>query len=104
LEEYFYYNDRLGIHIPIIEEEWDSLSEDIRQSILLQWETVRGMIPDRIISLENIINTKQAKLSIEHNFELCCQLNSEIADLASTINDLWLWFRTDQVISEKMHQ
>ena len=55
-----------------------------------------GLIPDRIISLEEIINTKQAQLSNETNFELSCQLNHEIADLASIINDLWLWFRTDQ--------
>jgi hypothetical protein len=104
LEEYFYYHDRLGIHIPIIDEDWDSLPEDIRQCILLQWETIRGMIPDRIISLEKIINMKQVQLSNETNFELSCQLNHEIADLASIINDLWLWFRKDQTISEKMHQ
>lgn len=104
LEKYFYYHDRLGIHIPIIDEEWDSLPEDIRQFILLQWETVRGIIPDRIISLEKSINTKQAQLYNESNFERSCQLNQEIADLASIINDLWLWFRTDQHISEKMHQ
>jgi hypothetical protein len=104
LEEYFYYHDRLGIHIPIIDEDWDSLPEDIRQFILLRWETIRGMIPDRIISLEKIINMKQAQLSNETDFELSCQLNHDIADLASIINDLWLWFRKDQNISEKMHQ
>ena len=104
LEEYFYHNNRLGIELPIINDEWASLSDDLQQSILLHWEKVRGMIPDRIINLEKVINTKQAQLSIEVDFELSCQLNSEIADLASTINDLWLWFRTDQDISEKVHQ
>ena len=69
---------KIGIH----------LSEDIQQSILLRWETIRGLIPDRIISLEKIINTKQAQLSNETNFELSCQLNHDIAELASIINEL----------------
>lgn len=104
MEQYFHYNDRLGIQLPTLDEEWDSLSGDIQQSILLHWEKVRGTIPDRIFSLEKIINRKQAQLSNEFDFELSCQLNSEIAELASAINDLWLWFRIDQDISEKVHQ
>ena len=42
LEEYFYYHERLGIHIPIINQDWNSFIRDIQQSILLRWETIRG--------------------------------------------------------------
>ncbi|WP_428911322.1 hypothetical protein [Niallia sp. Krafla_26] len=103
MEKYFHHNDRLGIQLPSIDKEWDSLPEDARQSILLHWERIRGMIPDRIHDLEKCINTKQEQLNNEADFERSCQLNSEIADLASTINDLWLWFRTKQDVTEKMH-
>jgi hypothetical protein len=102
LEEYFHYNDRLGIQIPVI-NNWESLSDEVQQSILLYWEKSRGSIPDRIIDLEKQINCKQEKLEKENNFELSCQLNNEIAELASIINDLWLWFRTHQDLTEKRH-
>lgn len=104
MKEYFSPNNRLGIHLPAEDLEWDLLSEEMRASILLHWESVRGAIPDRIAHLEKLINKKQAHLSDESDFKLSCQLNNEIAELASIINDLWLWFRTNQVISEKMHQ
>ncbi len=103
LDNYFYYNDRLGIQVPVISEDWELLPYDIQQSILLYWENIRGMIPDRIKVLENSINIKQAQLSNESDFERSCQLNGEIADLASIINDLWLWFRTNQETAEKVH-
>jgi hypothetical protein len=102
LEEYFHYNDRLGIQIPVL-NNWESLSDEVQQSILLYWEKSRGSIPDRIIDLEKQINCKQEKLEKENNFELSCQLNNEIAELASIINDLWLWFRTHQDLTEKRH-
>lgn len=103
MEEYFSYNERLGIHIPEI-EEWEYVSFEFKQSIILHWEKIRGIIPDRITDLEKVINKKQAQLDNEENFQLSCQLNKEIADIASTINDLWLWYRTNQDITEKVHQ
>ncbi|KAA9027491.1 hypothetical protein [Niallia endozanthoxylica] len=104
MEEFFSYNERLGIKLPSIDVEWDDLSDETQESILLYWENIRGAIPDQIISLEKTINKKQAQLNDESDFQQSCQLNSEIADLASVINDLWLWFRLNQNISEKMHQ
>lgn len=104
MEEFFSYNERLGIKLPSINVEWDDLSDETQESILLYWENIRGAIPDQIISLEKTINKKQAQLNDESDFQRSCQLNSEIADLASIINDLWLWFRLNQNISEKMHQ
>ncbi|WP_394235544.1 hypothetical protein [Niallia oryzisoli] len=104
MEEYFIYNERLGIELPSNDLKWDMLSDETQESVLLYWENIRGAIPDRIISLEKTINKKQAQLDNESNFQVSCQLNSEIAELASVINDLWLWFRLNQSLSEKMHQ
>lgn len=103
MKEYFSFDQRLGILIPDFSGEWDNYSEDIQNEILFHWEQIRGTIPDRIAELENTINQKQAQLSDESNFILSCKLNSEIADLASIINDLWLWYRANQTISGKMH-
>ncbi|MFE8704213.1 hypothetical protein ACFYKX_26980 [Cytobacillus sp. FJAT-54145] len=104
MEDFFSHNERLGIPIPVLYQEWDQYSKETQQSILFQWEKIRGRIPDRIADLEEVINTKQAQLSDESDFIRSCQLNSEIAELASIINDLWLWYRANQNISEKLHQ
>ncbi|MBD0381138.1 hypothetical protein ICC18_13520 [Paenibacillus sp. WST5] len=100
---YFQYDERLGIKIPKLEEEWDSYSSDVRASVLFQWEQIRGAIPDRILKLEAVIILKQNQLDHEDDFLTSCQLNSEIADLASTINDLHLWFRVNQELESKVH-
>jgi hypothetical protein len=78
-------------------------SLETQEEILLYWEQVRGSIPDRISDLEIQINQKQALLSNESNFPRSCNLNTEIADLASIINDLWLWYRSNEVHSTKAH-
>ncbi|MGN7176456.1 hypothetical protein [Cytobacillus sp. SAFR-174] len=103
MEEHFSHNSRLGIDIPNFDREWDEYSPKTQQMILFQWEKIRGRIPDRIAELEEDINRKQAELSDEGNFERSCRLNSEISELASVINDLWLWYRTNQDITGKMH-
>ncbi|MED4224155.1 ABC transporter C-terminal domain-containing protein [Neobacillus cucumis] len=102
--DYFTFDERLGIHVPDLMLEWDKYCKDTQQFILLNWERVRGTIPDRIAELEQEINHKQAKLSDESDFPRSCKLNTEIADLASIINDLWLYYRADQTISTKVHQ
>ncbi len=101
--EHFTHNARLGIHIPAFAQEWDEYPKNTQQLILFQWEKIRGRIPDRIAELEELINHKQAQLNDEGNFIKSCELNSEISELASIINDLWLWYRTQQDISEKLH-
>ncbi len=103
MKEFFTYDQRLGMLVPDIIEEWDELSKQVQQDILLNWEEIRGSIPDRIAELETTINQKQAQLSNENNFTLSCKLNSEISELASIINDLWLWFRANQTMSAKTH-
>jgi hypothetical protein len=104
MKEFFSYDDRLGIHIPNVDLEWDFYKMDTQHSIMFHWETIRGSIPDRIADLENSINIKQAQLSDENNFHRSCELNSEIAELASVINDLWILYREHQEISDKVLQ
>jgi hypothetical protein len=103
MKEHFSFDERLGIFLPDLTNEWDKYSKETQQDILFHWEQIRGSIPDRIADLENDINYKQAQLSDESDFKRSCQLNTEIADLASIINDLWLWFRANQSLSAKSH-
>lgn len=103
MDKYFVLNDRLGIKLPALHKNWEEYTFDTQQSILLEWEKIRGYIPDRIAELEDLINKKQASLSDESDFKKSCQLNTEIAELASIINDLWLWYRTNQDIGGKAH-
>lgn len=95
----FIYDERLGICLPRIHGEWDAYSEEMQARILFEWEKIRGTIPDRIKEIEALINEKQEKLGHEENFAASCELNTEISELASIINDLWIWFRTRQRIA-----
>ncbi|MGG2064056.1 radical SAM protein [Bacillus sp. S14(2024)] len=105
MEQYFTYDEHLGIELPDFREEWEDIPKTVQHAILLKWEQIRGKIPDRIKELEHIINTKQHRLNSEENFEISCRLNTEIANHASIINDLWLWYRLTQNVSEgKAHQ
>ncbi|HAQ08863.1 MAG TPA: hypothetical protein DCR24_15655 [Bacillus bacterium] len=106
MDQHFLFNSRLGIPLPALKEHWEEYDLDTQHAILLHWEKIRGSIPDRIAELEKTINIKQAQLSNESNFIRSCELNSEIAELASVINDLWLWYRTHQDIAstEKLHR
>ncbi|MDN4527521.1 hypothetical protein QYB97_23870 [Fictibacillus sp. NE201] len=99
----FIFNGRLGIALPRLDQRWEDYSAAKQAEILAEWETIRGTIPDRIAQIEETINQKQEALGEEENFEVSCRLNWEIADLASIINDLWLWYRTHQDISTRLH-
>lgn len=99
----FSYDERLGIRLPVLYRDWEEYSADERGDILLEWEEIRAKIPDRIIQLEAIINEKQARMFEEEDFLRSCQLNSEIAELASVINDLNIWFRVQQDYDTKVH-
>ncbi|WNF36054.1 hypothetical protein RJD24_16595 [Bacillaceae bacterium IKA-2] len=99
----FEYDERLGISIPDLEKSLSDYNKATQEEILLRWEEVRGNIPERIFELEKEINLKQALLNNEANFEQACDLNTKISILASTINDLWLWFRSYDKVDEKNH-
>ncbi|WP_059171397.1 hypothetical protein [Bacillus sp. FJAT-27445] len=104
MEQLFTYDSRLGIPVPDLRKNLNEYSPEIQEKILFSWEQIRGAIPDRIKELEHSINEKQAALSNESDFAKSCELNSEIAGLASIINDLLLWYRASDAISEeKMH-
>lgn len=99
MAELFKFDDRLGIDLPMLTNEWDKYSNTMQQEILLRWETIRGRIPDRIIEIEAKIKVKQRELNEEDDFIKSCLLNAEISELASIINDLWIWYRTNPSIS-----
>lgn len=104
MENYrFVQNERLGIRLPELAWEWEDYSLEERGAILVQWEQIRGTIPDRIKELEKRITVKQDRMYEESNFVKCCELNSEIAELASCINDLHIWFRLNQELTSKRH-
>ena len=99
----FVYDERLGIDLPLLHEDWGRLTAAERAELLHDWERIRGRIPDRIQQLERIIIEKQNRLNVEDDFPQSCRLNTDISELASCITDLHLWFRADQDVSDKGH-
>ena len=98
---HFVEDFRLGIKLPVLQKEWHRFDKQTQETILLEWETIRSSIPDRIKELEGIIIGKLEAIGLEENFNKACQLNTEVSELASTINDLWIWYRTNQKVSHK---
>lgn len=96
----FVFDQRLGIKIPSLQVDWETLTRKEQQEIIHQWDILREAIPDRIKVLEEEIRVRQQKLDKEEDFMASCTLNTEISDLASIINDLNLWYRVDQEISD----
>jgi hypothetical protein len=105
LDNQFQFSERHGISIPSLAEDWDKLSIAKQTAVLERWEMIRGNIPDYIMRLENTIRIRQQQLFEEDDFEQSCLINGDIADLASRINDLNIWFRTQQDLDgdSKMH-
>lgn len=106
MESYeFIYNERLRIYLPELHLYWEQYSEQERADILMEWEQIRGRIPDRIKDFESIIIKKQEQLNKEEDFIASCDLNFQISELASCINDLHLWYRLNQEFTAgKSHQ
>lgn len=99
----FDWNERLRIRIPVLESEWEQLESFEQLAIVEEWELIRGTIPDRIMEFEQLINQLQVQLFEEDNFEQSCILNYDIADYASRINDLHIWYRIDQQLESRGH-
>lgn len=91
----FVFQERLGIELLFLEKNWEDYDSRIQFEILEKWEIIRGKIPDRIKEIEQQINQKQQALGEEEDFHRSCQINSQISELASAINDLQIWFRVD---------
>lgn len=92
----FCYDERLGISLPVLDLDWEEYTAAEREQILLEWEMIRGTIPDRVRHFEELINRKQDELNREEDFSVSCQLNAAIAELASCIQDLHIWYRVNQ--------
>lgn len=93
MHRYFSLNKRLGIELPKLEKSIEEYNLDTQNAIYFHWEKVRGAIPDRIHELEVEINAKQKKMNKEEDLHTSSAINTEIAELASIINDLLIWYR-----------
>jgi len=93
---FFVYDERLKLLLPNLDKPLDQYDVCIQEEMLFKWEQIRGTIPDRIKQLEKQIMEKQNQLEEEENFDITCKLNTEIAELASIINDLWIWYRVTE--------
>lgn len=96
-------NERLGIQVPLLQLEWEEYSDATQHEIVSIWENIRGRIPSRVYEFEQIIIYKQNELYEEDNFARSCELNWEIAEFASRINDLHLWYRMNQDVRGRSH-
>ncbi|KMK94074.1 hypothetical protein [Rossellomorea marisflavi] len=94
----FKTDERLKIRLPDLTRDWHEYPPHQQQRILIEWEKIRGTIPDRIKELEWEIETLLTDLSEEDDFERSCLINERISDRASAINDLWIWYRTNPEI------
>ncbi|MCR2803255.1 hypothetical protein [Paenibacillus soyae] len=99
----FVWNERLLIHLPSLERDWEEHTRAEQAELIERWELIRGRIPDLILHFEQVINTKQAELYEEDSFERSCVLNYEIAEFASRINDLQIWYRMNQDLESRRH-
>ncbi|RLQ97942.1 hypothetical protein [Falsibacillus albus] len=91
---HFRFDQRLGIEVPILINDWDDHSMEEKKEITFMWEKIRGRIPDRISRLDQEMEELQLLLSEEEDFARSCKINEEIAERASIVNDLWIWYRT----------
>jgi hypothetical protein len=99
----FEFDQRLGISLPVLDKEWNQYTTKEQTQILYEWEDHRSDIPARIKQIEKIIEQKLHELNNEDNFVRSCELNSEISQLASAINDLNIWFRIQEETNTKIH-
>ena len=103
MKDIFIYDTRLGIPIPHLEQDFSTYPSSAQNAILMRWEKIRGTIPERIKEIEEMIEYTLKRLDNEDDFEVSCALNTEMAEYASIINDLWIWYRVDQRIVSKKH-
>jgi hypothetical protein len=98
----FVYDPRLRLPLPALYRTWNELDLSTQEYTLAKWETIRGAIPDRVKEIELEIESVHEQLTNEEDFERSCELNLEMAELASIINDLWIWFRMTPSVSRNV--
>ncbi|MDI4644916.1 hypothetical protein [Cohnella hashimotonis] len=101
MEAQFALDGRLGIPLPRFDMPWEEMNVLERAGIVERWELIRGRIPDTIMAREAQIRCLLAELFEEEDFVRCCSLNAEIAEAASVIHDLQIWYRTQQDLEEE---
>lgn len=100
----FVYDERLDIHVPSLDRPFEAYDIQERLDMIENWESIRGRIPTKVMALERLIERKLSEMGNENNFEKSCQINGEIAELASQIHDLQIWYRISQdEPTEKTH-
>lgn len=97
----FVYNDRLGIHLPVLHLDWIEYSKAEQEAMIEQWERIKSRIPDRVHELEAVINQLQLEASQEDDWDRVCSLYEELYRIASIINDLNIWEKVDQYTSSQ---
>jgi len=100
----FVYDARLGIPIPRLTKDWDEFTRSEQAAILMYWEEVCGAIPDRIFAFEREIGELQRRMNEEEDFGRVIAINWDIAELASRINDLNIYFRLNRDTAVRAHQ
>lgn len=101
LEAQFALDGRLGIPLPRFGVPWEEMNALERAGVVERWELIRGRIPDAIMAREARIRRLLDELFEEEDFVRCCSLNDEIAEAASVIHDLQIWYRTQQDLEEE---
>lgn len=97
----FAWDDRLGIALPRFASSWEAMDAGERAAVVERWECIRGRIPDAIRVREAEIRRLLDDLFEEEDFGACCLLNGEIAEAASVVHDLQIWYRTQQDLEEE---
>lgn len=92
----FVYDERLDIQVPSLDRPFDDYQLGERLEMIRIWEDIRGRIPTKVKQLEREIEKKLHRMNEESDFEASCAINGDIAELASRINDLHIWYRTVQ--------
>ncbi|MFD3258023.1 hypothetical protein ACE3MQ_05355 [Paenibacillus lentus] len=92
----FVYDERLDIHVPSLDRPFEAYHIEERLAMIESWESIRGRIPTKVMVLERLIERKLSEMGNENDFEKSCQINGEIAELASQIHDLQIWYRISQ--------
>ncbi|WP_368859084.1 hypothetical protein [Cohnella sp. GbtcB17] len=101
LEAQFAPDGRLGIPLPQFGMPWEKMNAVERAGVVERWELIRGRIPDAILAREAEIRRLLDELFEEEDFVRCCSLNAQIAEAASEIHDLQIWYRTQQDLEEE---
>lgn len=101
LEAQFAPDCRLGIPLPRFGVPWEQMNAVERAGVVERWELIRGRIPDAILAREAEIRRLLGELFEEEDFVRCCSLNAQIAEAASEIHDLQIWYRTSRILKKK---